>query len=181
MKSFKIKIYFVCALWVILVFVMFAYLFNIFDNSNMAVVTDFAKQQHDLALLRAQQESFKQANSDLKKVESQKYKPEDLFSKDVTFVNELRILESLGEQTGVQLQITGISGTVKSVPKAPTLSPLYQIAYGFSITGSLDNCLAFLQHLEHLPFSTTVSSLSVSPGSDNVSMSLSGLFYIKPQ
>ncbi len=181
MNSFKTKIYIVCAVWLVLVLVMFMYVFKIFDNSNAALVESFAKQQHDLAVLLAQEESFKQANSDIKKVELQKYQPGVLFSQDVTFVNELRKLEALGQSTGVQLQINGIAGTVKSVPKAPTLSNLLQIPYGITISGSLDSSLSFLQHLEHLPFATTVNSISVGSGDNEVSISLGGMFYIKPQ
>lgn len=182
MKSFKTKIYILCAIWLALIPLMFLLLFTILDNSNAGLVQNFSEQQHDLAVLQAEQESFKQANSDLHKVTTEKYQPDDLFSKDVTFVNELKTLEALGQVSNIQLQITGISGTVKSVPKAPsTLSTLYQISYGLSLSGSLNNCLSFMEHLEHLPFATTISGMTIGASDGQVAISLNGYFYIKPQ
>jgi hypothetical protein len=180
-SSAKNKIYLVCAVWIFLCGLMFFYLFTILDKSNEKLVNGFAEQLHQTEVLQAEQESYKQANADLNKVKTEKYQPEDLFSKDVSLVNELKTLENLGLQSNIKLEISGLSGTVQTAPKAGTKSNIRQIPYGLTLTGSLNNCIAFMETLEHLKFVTTINSLTVTTGSDIVNINLSGLFYLRPQ
>lgn len=178
----KYKIYIICLIWVVLVAAMFLYGFKIIDHSNTVLVSSFADQQHKLAVLQAEEQSYKQATSDLTKVQNEKYQPDDLFSKDTTLVNELQTLEALATTTNVTMTVNGLSGTVKSAQVAPTKSTIFQIPYGIALTGTLDNCLAFLEGIEHLKFVTVSRSLSLNAAdSGNVAINLSAYFYLRPQ
>jgi len=180
--SYKNKIFVVVALLLVISASMFLYFFHIIDNSNHLLVTTFADKQHSLEVLQAQEESFRQANSDLTKVLAEKYQPGDLFSQDVTFVNELKVLEDLGTSMNVKLDITGISGTIKTAQKATSLSNLVQIPYSVTVEGTLTNCLMFLESAEHLKFATIIPSMELSSGGDNdVIINLTGFFFLKPQ
>ena len=178
----KYKIYIVCFVWVVLVAAMFWYGFKIIDQSNAILVSSFADQQHKLAVLQAQQQSYKQATSDLTKVQNEKYPPDQLFSKDTTLVHELETLEALATSTNVNMTVNGLSGTIKDFHPAPTKSSIFEVSYGLSLTGSLNDCLAFLEGLEHLQFVTVSKSLSLnSVDSDKVDINLSAYFYLRPQ
>lgn len=178
--SAKNKIYVLVATWVVGIALLFLYGFPILDASNETLVNKHAEQQRSLATLQAEVESFKQAQSELDKVVKQKYSPEDLFSQDVSLVQELRTLEELGQKHSVTVSIGGLSGTLKSAQKAKTLSEVFMVPYSLSISGPYENTIAFLEHIEHLRFITTVNSLSMSAISDNeVSLNLNAVFYLR--
>jgi len=178
--SAKNKIYVLIAGWVVVIALLFLYGFPILDISNEALVNKHAEQQRTLATLQAEVESFKQAQSELDKVLKQKYSPEDLFSQDVSLVQELRTLEELGQRYNINMTIGGLSGTLRSAQKAKTLSEVFMIPYSLSVTGSYENTIAFLEHIEHLRFITTVNSVSMGAISENeVSMNLSAVFYLR--
>jgi hypothetical protein len=182
MRSSKNKIYLLCVAWVAGCVIMFLYVFKILDNSNQKLVDSFADQQQSLEVLQSQQESYKQANADLAKVQTEKYEPQDLFSQDITLVDELKTLETLSKKANVNMTLSGISGTVKGAQRAPTESGLFQIPYTILITGTLNDCVSFLQSLEHVKFVTTVPSLTLNSGTNNsVSINMTGFLYIRPQ
>jgi hypothetical protein len=108
------------------------------------------------------------------------YQPEDFFSKDVTLVKELRILEDWADRLGVKIQISGISGTIASVPKAKTQTSLAVIQYGISINGEFSQVLNYIQVLENLSFITSISSMNLN-NSDrgNVSAGVTASLYLR--
>ena len=178
--SAKSKIYILCAVWVALVLLMFLYLFNILDASNQKIIASFSDQQYNLNLLQAQQASYKLAQDDLDKVTKEQYTPDQLFSKDVTLVNEVKTLEDLGTEENVQLTITGLSGTLSTLQQAPSQSQVYQVPYNLMLQGTLDNCLAFMERLEHLQFITSVPTMSInSIDSNTVEINLNAYFYLR--
>lgn len=178
--SAKNKIYALTVSWVVMIVLLFLYGFPILDSSNEVLVTKYAEQQRTLATLQAEVESYKQAQSELDKVAKQKYSPEDLFSQDVSLVQELRTLEELGRRHNVSLSIGGLSGTLRNAQRAKTLSEVFMIPYSLSVSGSFENTIAFLEHIEHLRFITTVNSVSMGAISESeVSMNLNAVFYLR--
>ncbi len=176
----KNKIYALAAVWLVLVVGMVMYGFPILDRSNEALVTKHNDQQKRLASLEAEVASYNQAQSELDKVTKQKYLPDQLFSRDISLVKELRTLEDMGLEHGVNVIIGGLGGTVKNAQKAKTQSELYIIPYSITVTGNFDNSIQFLQHMENLRFITTINSVSVSALSGNeVSFNMNASFYLQ--
>jgi len=89
-------------------------------------------------------------------------------------------LENLGKASQVSLSISGISGTINTLPKAKTLSELYITPYYMSVSGSYINVMNFVESLYNLSFVTTINSLSLSSnGKDTVGVTLSANLYIR--
>jgi Tfp pilus assembly protein PilO len=106
--------------------------------------------------------------------------PEDFFSRDITLVKELEVLEGLKQRFNVQTQIGGISGTVTSAGKAKTTTPLAVIPYSISVTGPLSDVVDFIETLENLSFITNVNNVSVTAAdSGKVNASMSADFYLR--
>ena len=156
------------------------YFFGILDNSNQQIVAGMAKQKKDLQALQAQNQSYLQAKADLKQLADQAYQPEDFFSRDISLVNELRVLEGLKQKMGVQMQISGISGTIANAPRAKTITPLVYIHYGITVTGSLSQVVDFIETLENLSFITNVSNVSITAADKGqVNAGMSADFYLR--
>ncbi len=166
--------------WAVLSACMFFYFFNFLDASNQQVVSSMQKQKKDLASLQGQEQSFELAKSDLDKLAAQAIQPDDFFSKDITLVNEIQTLEDLNQKLNVNMQLSGLSGTIGGEPSAGTITPIAQVPYAISIKGSLDQVTGFLQALENLSFVTNVTSISVSAGDKGlVNANLSAVFYLR--
>ncbi len=177
--SAKNKIYLVIAVWFIGCALFFGYFFNILDNSNAGYVTKIADLKKQLQILKAEQQSYRQAQSDLDAVKALAYQPEDFFSKDLTLVNEIKTLEALGNKTNVKYELSGLSGTINTVQKANTNGPIYIIPITFSVSGAFQDVLGFIESLENLPFIINVSTLSVSAASQGgVAASMTSSLYI---
>jgi Tfp pilus assembly protein PilO len=176
----KNKIFGLLVLWLGLITLMFFSLFGILDRQNLANLESMAQQRKDLAMLKAERESFTRAQQDLDLLAKKQYQPEDFFSKDVTLVKELRILEDWADRLGVKIQISGISGTIASVPKAKTQTSLAVIQYGISINGEFSQVLNYIQVLENLSFITSISSMNLN-NSDrgNVSAGVTASLYLR--
>lgn len=180
--SAKNKIILACVIWVAISALMFMFLFKILDTSNQAIIDSYAVQEQKLNVLLAEQQSYLKANEDLNTVSQERYQPDDLFSKDVSLVNELATLENLSQNFNVKMTISGLSGTINTAKKAATKSEIYQIPYSLTLSGTLNDCEAFLESLENLKFVTTTSSLTVTTASDGkVLINLNAFFYLKKQ
>lgn len=178
--SAKNKIYMLVVGWFVCCVLVFMYGFSFLDNSNESLVTKHADQQKKLAMLQAEIESYKQAQVELDKVAKQKYRPDDLFSQDVSLVNELKNLEDLAKMHNVGLVIGGLSGTLRNAQKAKTQSEVFTVPYSLYVTGSYQDVAAFLENIEHLRFITTVNSVSITSLSNNdIAMNLTALFYLR--
>src|SRR6266404_494000 len=154
MKNFSArnKIIVLSLVWLGLSASMFLYFFNILDSSNSATVLAMAKQQQELLFLQAQDQSYQQAKLDLRKLAQESIQPGDFFSQDITLVKEIETLESLGQKLNLQMQISGVGGTVKSAPKAKTITSLATIPYSISLNGDFASAVGFIETLEHLSF-----------------------------
>ena len=139
-----------------------------------------SKQRKDLAMLKAERESYTRAQQDLVMLSQHSHQPEDFFSKDVTLVKEIETLEQWAERLNAQIQISGISGTISSVPKAKALTSLAVIQYSINISGEFNQVLKYIEVLENLSFVTNISTINLSNAEHgNVSAGISASLYIK--
>ena len=178
--SAKTKIIILLCAWLAVCALMFGYIFPLLDKANESVLDTQSKLLTSLSLLKAENESYKQSQADLQKLAQQPIQPSDFFSRDVTFVNEIVDLDDLSKKNNVQMQFSGVSGTVGSAAKASTITPVAQIPYSLSISGNLPDVLNFLKELENAGFITTINTVNMS-GADlgHVNASLSANFYLK--
>lgn len=179
MKS-KNKIFLALALWVGFCATMFFYFFNILDKANQSTLNSMTEQRKDLASLKAERESYRLAKQDLEDLAKKNYQPTDFFSKDISLVAEIKTLEALGEQMGVTLQLSGVSGTASTAAKANTVTALAAIPYSIYLTGKLEQVVKFIETVENLSFITKTNALSISAAENgNVSAVLAASFFIK--
>lgn len=178
--SAKNKIFVLLAVWFILSVCMFGSFFNFLDIANQRALDSMAKQKKELAQLKAERESYKQAQGDLDKLAQSLYQPDAFFSRDITLVNELQILEDLSKKLNVDIQLSGISGTVNTIPKAKTITPIGMVPYGIGVSGSFSDVVDFVESLENLAFISNVSSISISSADKGlVHANLSSGLYLK--
>ena len=178
--SAKNKIFTLLTVWLLLTFCMFFYLFGILDMSNLRTLEGMDQQKKDLAALNAERQSYIQAKGDLDDLAKKSIQPEDFFSKDITLVNEIRTLEGWGNKLGVQMTLSGVSGTINSVPKAKTITPISMVPYSINLTGSFSQAVDFIEVLENLNFITNINNIGISAGDNNqVTLSLGANFYLK--
>lgn len=178
--SAKNKIIIIGILLVVLSLLNFTYFFKILDASNQKILDSMAKDKKGLAVLLAEQQSEAQAQYDLQELAKKPLQPEDFFSRDITLVNEIKILENLEEKLGVKMSLSGVSGTIKSAAPANTVTPLVVIPYNIGVTGSLNRVVDFIETLENLNFVTNVSNISLSSADQgNVSAGMTASFYLR--
>src|ERR1035437_7954596 len=80
--SAKNKIIILLIAWLLLSGLMLFYLFKILDNQNQQSLAAMDHDRQSLALLVAEDQSFKQAQSDLQKLSWDPFQPADFFSRD---------------------------------------------------------------------------------------------------
>ncbi len=178
--SAKNKIFILLATWLGLSAAMLLFFFNLLDNSNRNNVDAMFDQKKDLTILKAERQSFVQAQADLLRLSKEIHQPENFFSSDITLVNEIRTLENLGTEYNLQMQLSGVSGTIGTVPKAKTSTALGVIPFTISLSGEFQNVVDFVEVLENLDFITNVNNLSVNAGANGqVNASLAANFYLK--
>ncbi len=179
--SSKNKIILLVILWLCLSVAMFMYFFNILDVSNRALVIANQQKKKEKAQLAAQFESYKQAQGELLQLSKESFQPENFFSRDITLVNEIKTLEGLSEKYNLTMELSGISGTVNTAPKAQTVSVLLVIPYSINVKGSLAQVVDFIETLENLSFITNVNNVSVNAADKgSVAASMTADFYLRP-
>jgi Tfp pilus assembly protein PilO len=177
--SAKNKIAIVVISWLVLCGVMFLYLFPIMDGKNQAELDSMAQDRKSLVLLQAQDQSYKQAQSDLQELASKTYQPEDFFTKDISLVNEVKTLEDLAAKYNLKMILTGVNGTIAALPKADTASNLAQIPYGITLSGDFYQAVNFIETMENLSFVTNITSLSINAADkSSIVVSLGANFYL---
>ena len=178
--SAKNKIIILLIAWLLLSGLMLFYLFKILDDQNQQSLAAMDHDRQSLALLVAEDQSFKQAQSDLQKLSGDPFQPADFFSRDITLVKEFVALENMQQKYGVQMTLSGVSGTINTLPSAPTASPIVVASYGISLSGSLIQVTNFIEALENAAFVTDISGLSIGVGSPPgmVNANLSANFYL---
>lgn len=179
-NSAKQKIIVGLMVWVGMSFLMYFYVFKKFDLTNETKLSAIQNLKKEQFLLEAERDSFLKGKSDLEKIEKEKIKPTDFFSKDITLVNEIRRLEQIGAELNLDLALSGVSGTIKSARKAGTKSEIFQIPVSMNVKGTLQNAVSFLEYLENLEFLTIGNMVNFnSVESGIVSVSLNASFFVK--
>ena len=178
--SAKNKILGLLAAWLLLTLLMFWFFFGLLDKSNKNALDGMSQQRKDLAVLKAERQSYEQAQADLKRLEKESFQPDNFFSRDTALVNEIQTLERLGNKLNVNMQLSGISGTVSTALKAKTQTSLVQISYNINLDGDLSQVVDFIESLENLEFITNVNRVSITAAEGRrVSANLTAYFYIK--
>ncbi len=174
------KIIVVAALWVLSAGAMFGLGFGWLNEQNDLQLKKLQDQTRDQQLLLAEQDSFQKAKRDVEEASKAAHQPAELFSKDVTLVNEIKTLEDVTASLHLDFTLSGLSGTVQRAPKAKTQSELVQLPYTVSVSGSFADVVAFLETLENLPFITQVSAISFSAGSGGkTAASFTASFFVR--
>jgi len=179
--SVKTKIYLALGLWLGACIGMFTYGVNIFNATNADTINKITEQKKEMFVLQDEQKSYQLAQQDLKDLAEKKYKPEDLFSKDVNLVREIQELEKLQEKLGLEISLGGISGTVSNASAKDKKTPgLMVVPYSISANGEFSKLVGLIETLENLSFATQITSLSISSGNENeANMSMGANFYLK--
>ena len=178
--SAKTKIIILLCAWLGLCALMFGYIFPLLNKANESVLDTQSKLLTNLSLLKAENESYKQSQTDLQKLSQQPIQPSDFFSRDVTFVNEIVDLDNISKENNVQMHFSGVSGTVGSAAKANTITPFALIPYSLSLDGNLSDILNFIKELENASFITNINTVNMSGADKNhINAPLSANFYLK--
>jgi len=178
--SAKNKIILLLLAWLILSALMFLYFFKLIDGQNRAALDSMARERKDLAVLQAQDQSFKQAQADLQVLAGKPLQPENFFTSDISLVNEIQTLESLAAKDNLKMQLSGVAGTIGSLPQANTVTPIGVVTYGISLNGDFFQVVNFIESLEHLSFITNPTGISIgAAGGGNVTASMTANFYLK--
>lgn len=182
MKKFSAKNKIVVSLivWALVSASMLLYGFNIMEAGNQKMIFQIEESRKELAALQDEKNSYTQAQKDLDQMQKENLQPADFFSQDISLVNELKTLEDLQSKLGVDLTVSGVSGTAKTAQKAKTVSDIVTVPYSISAVGPYENITDLVQTLENLPFVTTVSAISLSVADKGrVNLSLGANFYLR--
>jgi hypothetical protein len=182
MKKFsaKNKIVLLLLAWLILSAAMFLYFFKLLDSQNQATLDSMAQERKDLAVLQAQDASYKKAQADLQVLADKPLQPENFFTSDTSLVNEIQTLENLAAKYNLKMQLSGVAGTIGSLPNANTVTPIGMVQYGISLNGDFFQVVNFIESLEHLSFITNPTNISIGAAEGgNVSASMTANFYLK--
>ncbi|PIR96092.1 MAG: hypothetical protein COT92_02925 [Candidatus Doudnabacteria bacterium CG10_big_fil_rev_8_21_14_0_10_42_18] len=178
--SAKYKIFIGLALWLVVSFFALGYMFKLLEKSSSESLVQINKQQKELAVLKNEYESFLKAQEDIQQISREQFSVDGFFSSDLTFVNEIKTFEDLAERLNLEINLSGISGTIDSLPKAETKGEIFVVPYRIALNGSFTNSVEFIENLENLPFITTISTVSLSAaGGGTVNTNLSGSFFLK--
>ena len=175
----KTKIYATLVVWLGVCAGMYFYGFGILQSANRDALSVISEKKDQLLSLQAEQQSYRLAQQDLDDLGKKDYQPGNFFSRDISLVKELSTLENLSTTTQVRLTISGINGTIDTLPKAKTQSPLYTMSYYMNVSGPFINVYNFIQSLYNLNFVTTINTLSMGGGSGNVVVTMSAYLYIQ--
>jgi Tfp pilus assembly protein PilO len=182
MFTAKNKIYLAVFLWLVLCASMFGYFFSLLNKSNKELTSQITAKSRELQLLEAEQQSYKQAKTELDKLKRERYQPERFFSKDAALVDEIRTIEKVAGDLNLDITINGLRGTLKEHTKANTQSEVYVVPFSMNVVGTFADTVTFMETLENLHFITNVNTVSVNAGSaGQVNAALVSNFYLKKQ
>ncbi len=137
------------------------------------------EQKKTVVELRQEQANIEQAKKDLTELKSKAHLPEGFFSKDITLVDDIRLLETRANDSGVDLTLT-VSGTLSTAVKAKNASELFVVPFSVQLKGPFGNVAAYMDFLEHFGTLFTVRNVSlIGAGADNITANLVGNFYLR--
>jgi Tfp pilus assembly protein PilO len=167
------------AVWLMATLGMFFYCLPIQHKGNLAIIETIKTLSVKEQGLLAEKKSYLQAQKALEDLAKLEIQPENFFSKNITLVKEIKKLERIASELGVEFALSGISGNLQSATKAPTVSNIFLVPYSIHLEGSLDKLVAYIEHLENLEYITAINSLDVSAtNEETVNLNLSANFYV---
>jgi Tfp pilus assembly protein PilO len=181
--NYRNKIYIMMAAYLACCFALFGYGFTLLEGSNDAAATALKDRRRQYNDLLNEQRSFELGNQDLTTLGTKPYQPDDFFSQDVHVVNEIKTLEALGQESGLEFDLA-VSGTAASGTKTPGVTgEIISIPYTINLTGKFADITAFLRRTEQLGFITHIKALSLiaeeGENAGKVKALLNATFYIK--
>lgn len=178
--SSKHKIIILVLAWLLLSGSMLFYFFGLQDSANQNLLDSMVKDRIELVQLQAQNDSYKQGQNDLQEMATKPNQPEDFFTRDIALIKEIETLENLSKKLNVQMDLSGVAGTINNAPQAATLTPLAIIRYGLSLNGDLPRVVDFIETMENLSFVSNVTSLTISSANaGSVTANLTANFYLR--
>jgi hypothetical protein len=178
--SYKYRIYIAVTLFAIFAIGLFLFGYDIFGNRNAVLAQALTAKTKEYDELEQEQRSFELGQRDLKTLESKPFQPDELFSKDTKVVKEIKTLETIAAEQGIdfKLQVSGTSKDAKKVEK--TKRELFAVPYTVTLEGSYEAVMKFMESIEHLNFATHVTGVSINAlKGDQVRAVLTAQFYIK--
>ncbi len=144
--------------------------------SKLSAILD---QKKTVVELRQERANIEQAQKDLNELKNKAHVPEDFFSKDITLVDDIRLLETRANDSGVDLTLT-VSGTLNTAIKAKNASELFVVPFSVQLKGPFANVVSYMDFLEHFGTLFTVRNVSlIGATGDNVTANLVGNFYLR--
>jgi hypothetical protein len=178
--TYLYKIYIAAGLFLVVAGILFSYAFPWAHGINAALAERIGKKGIEYKAIEAEQRSYESGKKDLENLENLDNKPTDLFSQDVRLVREIKTLEELAtrEELKMTLQISGTVAEAKKVPQST--SNIFLIPYAMNVVGTYPAIMRFMESVEHAPFVTHVTAVSMTAVSDSeVRVILNGNFFIK--
>lgn len=177
--SHKNKIFALLTVYILGCLVLFSYGFGVLDNGNATAATAVNDKRKQLNDLENEQRSFQLGSQDLQTLAQKPYQPANFFTKDVRVVNEIKTLEALGSDNGLDF-VLSVSGTASSGTKTLGVGgDIYSIPYTMTLTGPFAGAVTFLEQMEQLSFVSSVQSVSITAlDAGRVRTTLNALFYI---
>lgn len=137
------------------------------------------EQKKTVVELGQEKTNIEQAKKDLTELRSKARIPEEFFSKDITLVDDIRLLEMRANDSGVDLTLT-VSGTLSTAVKAKNTSELFVVPFSVQLKGAFGNVVAYMDFLEHFGTLFTVRNVSIiGAAGDDVTANLVGNFYLR--
>ncbi len=178
--SSKNKIFISLGAWLLTCLFLFMIGFRYLENSNTRAFEFNGALLKEERQLNLEKESYEKAKKDLTELEKRPIQPENFFSRDTTLVNEIKYLEDLGKNLNLDLQLSGISGTIGNAAKSVSHGGLLSVPYSITAKGSFAQLAKLAENLENMPFLTTINGMTIYAAElGNVNMTISSNFYLK--
>lgn len=178
-STYQMRIIGSVTVFIVLLGLAFVYGFPWLSSLNRAKLEEILASKKVVIELKQEQANVEQAKKDLQDLSSKVRVPEEFFSKDITLVDDLRILEAKAKESAVDMTLS-VSGTLNTAVKAKTASELYSVPFSVQLKGDFKDVVAYMDFLEHFGTLFTVRSVSMLGGtSDVVTANLVGNFYLR--
>lgn len=175
----RIKLFLVLTGFGVFAAIMFTYGYGILESSNADKLGVVTKLSLEMQGLKKEQIIFEQGKKDIATLSEKIFPPQDLFSKDTKVVKEIKILEELAKQNGLEFDLQ-ISGSTKTATKVPGITgELYLVPYSVTITGSFNNIQKYIEAAEHTSFINQTQDISIQAVEGKTRTILNSVFYLK--
>ena len=172
--------------WYLLVFLaitaaIFFFLAPMFESNLYSLQGKYQDQENQLSALTAQASSLRQIQDDFSKINQMSVKPVDLFSTDVSLVEQFKYIENLATVTNVNLElaITGTADNAQSIKNVK--SKLITIPYTIKVQGNFPNIINFIKNFENSYFISPISGLAITKDTTGLGATILSNVYLRQQ